>query len=124
MWEKRAPEYCPQKEKKKLSCLQVIFLVDVRGQTLQTGRKPQQGNGNSKKCDAREQEKLLVVVSSYLFHADSDAADGAVGTVPREWRPRGPTPGGRNNLWRQSLEEALKASWGGGGGGFPEGPRR
>lgn len=121
MWEKRAPEYCPQKEKKTQ-----LFTGNFFGgcQTLQTGRKPQQGNGNSKKCDAREQEKLLFVVSSYLFHTDPDAADAAVGTVPREWRPRGPTPGGRNNLWRQSLEEALKASWGGGGGGFPEGPPR
>lgn len=33
--------------------------------------------------------------------------------------------GGRSNLWRQSLEEALKASWGGGGGGgFAEGAQR
>lgn len=124
MWAKRAPDYCPQKRKKKFSCLQVNVFVDVRGQTLQTVRKPQQGNRNTKKCDAREQEKLLFVISSYLFHTDWDGADRAVGTLPREWRPRGPTPGGRNNLWRQSLEEALKASWGGGGGGFPEGPPR
>lgn len=78
------------KRKKKLSCLQVKNFC---------GRKPQQGNGNSKKCDARDQEKLLFVVSSYLFHSDSDAADRAVATLPREWRPRGPTPGGR----KQSL---------------------
>lgn len=104
----------------KESVVEEDFFVNIRGQRSGFVKNHSKAAGtqiSKKKENPMMQESMKkTVFPSCLFHTDWDAAVRAVAALPREWRPCGLTPGGLNNLWRQSLEEALKASGGSCGG--------
>lgn len=86
----------------------------VKGQTLW---KRQQGSRNSNKQEERKpwrkraQKTKASYVSSRLVYFTPTGM--LLIALPREWRPCGPTPGGPNNLWRQSLKGSFEDQSGG-----------